>query len=77
MDSLLTDEEIIKYSTKNQEYCDLAVAVGIWARDETKRKLVEWMEGACPHWLSQKGNRRQRRLCHDCWQALRKEVGDG
>ena len=41
MDWKLTDEEILAKSTDQFEYCELALEIGKWARDEQAKKLVE------------------------------------
>jgi len=57
----LTDEEIIAESTKDGEYCQLAVDVGIWAAETQFRRMVEFIGGV---------------FSEDKWQALLGEIKD-
>lgn len=70
----LTEEEIIAYSTKDGEYCQLAVDVGSWGRDTQARKLVEWgTEICCEH--KEYGLLLERFQCPECMRALKQELG--
>ncbi len=75
---LLSPEKIIAYSTKDCEYCDLAVEVGKWAAKAQLKKVVEWGNELC---YDHNGEQREeqgwfvkRHDCPLCWQDLKKEA---
>ena len=70
---LLNEKEVVTEASKDKEYCQLAVDVGMWAAREQLEKVVEWLDRPChehsgdvlhPH-----------RRCGACLQALKKEAG--
>lgn len=44
MSILPTEQEVIDYSTKDGEHCQLAVDVGVWAIKTTGKQILEWLE---------------------------------
>ena len=43
---LLTDEEIIAYTRRDGDYCELAVDTGIWSAKAQLKEVVELLEDA-------------------------------
>jgi len=72
---MLTEEAIIEFSTKDCEYCDLAVETGKWAAKAQLKRVVEEIkrDGIAIHPLD--GNRGVGvQLSPEFWQALLKEA---
>ena len=68
---LLTEEEIVAEASRDKEYCQLAVDVGMWARKEQLKKVVEWLDSPCTHelgWL-------YKWSCLLCRKELKEEAG--
>jgi len=77
---LLAKEEVVAYSTRDSEYCQLAVDVGLWARKEQTRKLVEWLDevmltNSRIDFEDGEVTGEDKIILHEDWQALKKEAG--
>ena len=60
---LLTEEEIVAEASKDKEYCQLSVDVGMWAAREQLKRVVDFL---CDYG--------EEKTLEECWQALKKEV---
>ena len=67
---LLSEDEIVAYASKDSEYCQLSVDVGMWAIKEQLKKVVEWLEG-----LSTDGHDKWFFYNRDLAQMIKKEAG--
>ena len=70
----LTEEEIVAEASKDKEYCQLSVDVGMWAAREQLKRIVGWMSKDCTE--HDHGEKYMwRRRCWECFMALKKEAG--
>lgn len=70
---LLDEKEIVAYASKDSEYCQLSVDVGMWASKEQLKRVAEWLDGH--GYLELKYGHPIRGVLEDEWQALKKEAG--